>query len=70
MPLTAWKGFPGSRIEVLSDHPHQEDRDDVGEDDGDDATGGVVALASGLLLTVCAMVVVLRRTPALAPPGG
>jgi YNFM family putative membrane transporter len=31
---------------------------------------GVVALASALLLTVCVMVVVLRRTPALAPPGG
>ena len=30
---------------------------------------GVVALASALLLTVCAMVVVLRRTPALAAPG-
>jgi YNFM family putative membrane transporter len=30
----------------------------------------VVALASALLLTVCAMVVVLRRTPALAPPSG
>jgi len=29
---------------------------------------GVVALASVLLLTVCAMVVVLRRTPALAQP--
>ena len=29
---------------------------------------GVVLLASALLLTVCAMVVVLRRTPALAPP--
>jgi hypothetical protein len=29
----------------------------------------VVALASALLLTVCAMVVVLRRTPALAEPG-
>jgi YNFM family putative membrane transporter len=28
--------------------------------------GGVVALATALLLTVCAMVVVLRRTPALA----
>ena len=28
---------------------------------------GVVLLASALLLTVCAMVVVLRRTPALAP---
>ncbi|SEB63393.1 MFS transporter, YNFM family, putative membrane transport protein [Nocardioides exalbidus] len=29
---------------------------------------GVVALASALLLTVCAMVVVLRRTPALPQP--
>ncbi|WP_229856844.1 MFS transporter [Nocardioides flavus (ex Wang et al. 2016)] len=29
---------------------------------------GVVALASALLLTVCAMVVVLRRTPALTEP--
>lgn len=31
---------------------------------------GVVALASMLLLTVCVMVVVLRRTPALADPPG
>ena len=31
---------------------------------------GVVALSSALLLTVSAMVAVLRRTPALAPPPG
>jgi YNFM family putative membrane transporter len=31
---------------------------------------GVVALSAALLLTVSAMVVVLRRTPALAPPAG
>jgi YNFM family putative membrane transporter len=31
---------------------------------------GVVALSSTLLLTVSAMVAVLRRTPALAPPAG
>ena len=31
---------------------------------------GVVALATALLLAVCAMVVVLRRTPALAPLSG
>ena len=31
--------------------------------------GGVVLLASTLLLTVCAMVAVLRRTPALDAPG-
>jgi YNFM family putative membrane transporter len=31
--------------------------------------GGVVALASALLLTVCTMVAVLRRTPALDAPG-
>src|SRR5690606_17901892 len=30
-------------LQGLADHPHQEDRDDIGKDDGDDAPGGCAA---------------------------